>query len=713
MTATSNNEQQFIVRLTEIVYANLTNEQFTVSDLAREAGLSHPSLHRRLKRISNQSVSQFIREVRLKKAMELLQSQAGTVAEVAYEVGFGSSTYFSKCFHNSFGYPPGKVARQINSDQLAGENQHHKGDPVSGKRRLVKSLIISACAVILAAILYFVFRPFANQQNNFENSIAVLPFRNDSPDSVNTYFINGLMEAIVTNLSNIEDLDVRSRTSSEEYRYKLKSIPEIAEELEVVYVVEASGQKYGDEIILNIQLIQAVTDHHLLSERYRREITSVKDLIDLQLEIAQDVVAKIEAKITPDEEAQIATLPTNNLAAYYLFLQGIAHLTTAGYYIKSYKGTQYYKERMKARQLFEEAVALDSTFSEAYAMLAKLYLDDVNLKGTTNKNVELDSGLVFIKKALRYDPENQNAKLLKYDYYLRKGMHKEAREMESVFSEMVKDHTYYEIRCRYYKRMIDYCNVILSFYRYQELKPSDQLTPTWMLVDVTHALQLTGFPDLANTMVCKRLKQDSDSIEYYRSLMITEMCKGDYPRALEYGLDAFHVDSTIIQSALFLMYVHLHLRDFSKAFSYVELLENLERESGIYGKYFSPLKGWAYLRNGKVKEADLQFQGAIRDNLLEIETNSPFAQNYYAYYYLAVIYSLMGNKEKAMEYLSILKHGETIDYGMITDLKFFPGFDIVRDDPNFEVLFNDLESRYLKLHNRVRKMLIKEGVLES
>jgi AraC-like DNA-binding protein len=113
ITPNHSKDQQFLDRLTEIVNANLSNEQFTVSEFAREAGLSHPSLHRKLKKISNQSVSQFIRELRLKKAMELLQSQAGTVAEIAYEVGFGSSTYFSKCFHEFYGYPPGEAGKRM------------------------------------------------------------------------------------------------------------------------------------------------------------------------------------------------------------------------------------------------------------------------------------------------------------------------------------------------------------------------------------------------------------------------------------------------------------------------------------------------------------------------------------------------------------------------------------------------------------------------
>ena len=109
-------EQKFLDKLTEIIEANFSNESFGVNDLSEKMGLSHSSLHRKLKTIANQSISQFIRETRLKYAMELLQLQAGTVAEIAYGVGFGSTTYFSKCFHDYYGYPPGEVRKRYVSE---------------------------------------------------------------------------------------------------------------------------------------------------------------------------------------------------------------------------------------------------------------------------------------------------------------------------------------------------------------------------------------------------------------------------------------------------------------------------------------------------------------------------------------------------------------------------------------------------------------------
>lgn len=98
---------EFIKKLTDIVEANLADEKFGVEDLVREMGISHTNLHRKLKTSSNQTISQFIREIRLKKSKELLLNEDLTVSEISYRVGFGSPTYFNKCFHEYFGYPPG------------------------------------------------------------------------------------------------------------------------------------------------------------------------------------------------------------------------------------------------------------------------------------------------------------------------------------------------------------------------------------------------------------------------------------------------------------------------------------------------------------------------------------------------------------------------------------------------------------------------------
>ena len=105
------NDQLFVKRLTEITEARLSDENFGVSELVDEMKMSRASVHRRLKQATGKSIPQFIMEIRLGKALGMLQQKTGTVAEIAYAVGFGSATYFNKCFHDHYGISPGEVMK--------------------------------------------------------------------------------------------------------------------------------------------------------------------------------------------------------------------------------------------------------------------------------------------------------------------------------------------------------------------------------------------------------------------------------------------------------------------------------------------------------------------------------------------------------------------------------------------------------------------------
>jgi len=120
-------EDAFIKRVNEIIANNMKDERFGVSELAGRMNMSRKTLYRRIQSATGKSVSQFIRNARLDKAMKLLKNDPLTVAEAAYLTGFGSATYFSKCFRDYFGYPPVEVTRQILDGSYL-EDQEKEGD---------------------------------------------------------------------------------------------------------------------------------------------------------------------------------------------------------------------------------------------------------------------------------------------------------------------------------------------------------------------------------------------------------------------------------------------------------------------------------------------------------------------------------------------------------------------------------------------------------
>jgi uncharacterized protein (TIGR02145 family) len=153
-------DQIFIRKLTDIILQNLSDENFGVKELAKESGMSQYVLSQRLYSVTGKTINQFIRETRLNKAMEMLQNEEVTASEVAYKVGFSSPTYFNTCFHEFFGYPPGKVKNpvfgineEINSVQVTAKQEK--------KRPVWRTLMIFSSGILSVIILlYLVFNFF-------------------------------------------------------------------------------------------------------------------------------------------------------------------------------------------------------------------------------------------------------------------------------------------------------------------------------------------------------------------------------------------------------------------------------------------------------------------------------------------------------------------------------------------------------------------------
>jgi TolB-like protein len=208
-------------------------------------------------------------------------------------------------------YKDTKIISREKSEEVKYEREEPKETRPDARKSKKKLIILFSGIVLLGVIiviLLFVFDIINGEKKTkeLEKSIAVLPFINDSPDEENAYFINGIMDEILINLQTIKELRVISRTSVERYRGPDKpSIPQIARELGVNYIVEGSGQKYGNTISLRVQLLKAVKESHLWAESYKQEINEVNDILSIQGQIAQSIATELETVITPQEENAI------------------------------------------------------------------------------------------------------------------------------------------------------------------------------------------------------------------------------------------------------------------------------------------------------------------------------------------------------------------------------------------------------------------------
>lgn len=411
---------EFMKRLTDIVEANLADENFGVEDLVREMGISHINLHRKLKTISNQTISQFIREIRLKKARELLLNEDLTASEISYRVGFGSPTYFNHCFHEYFGLPPGEVKRILLSENggivetaekvgiepepLLNDLKH--GFASGNKQNRKKIILLSAFAAVLFALAWILYSFLANgkdpldifHRNKKELSIIVLPFKNLSDDRNNQYFADGIAEDILDHLFRITALRVVSRTSAEQFRESSFSVREIARKVHVNYVLEGSVRHYGNKTRISVQLIDAYHDEHLWSSNFDRELN---DIIGVQGEIALKVANKLNTVLSANEIRQIEKISTQNPEAYDFYLRARFLLHKAN----SEQRSDFDKESVMSRlQYYEKAIAADTTFAEAYAGLSNAWFN-LSAWGFLPMNEGFPKARNLSMKALEIDPD--------------------------------------------------------------------------------------------------------------------------------------------------------------------------------------------------------------------------------------------------------------------------------------------------------------------
>ena len=189
-----------------------------------------------------------------------------------------------------------------------------------------------------------------------ERSIAVLYFENLSGVKEDEYLRDGITEDILTDLSKITGLNVFPRTTVLAFRDQKATAADVCRQLSANYALEGSLRRAGNRLRINAQLVDASTGFPVWSERYDREMS---DIFEVQDEIAHKIAEALRIRLTPQEQAELAAKPTENLQAYDLYLRG-----------RSYARRRTTRDMEFALQMFENAVTLDPNFALAWAAIA-------------------------------------------------------------------------------------------------------------------------------------------------------------------------------------------------------------------------------------------------------------------------------------------------------------------------------------------------------
>ncbi len=876
-------ENDFLTQLTRVIKENMSDEMFGVSELAAEMGMSRSNLLRKIKKLSSVSASQFIRQIRLQEAMDLLKKSSLTVSEISFKVGFSSTSYFIKCFREEYGYPPGEVGkgtsggneyqdRNAPTHQLAAimftdiegytkmmqqneekailfRNRHrevfnsitekhhgkilqyygdgtlstfhsaidavrcgvemqqafreepripvrigiHTGDilfsedgivgdgvnvasrieslasaqsvfisekvydevknqsgiqtesmgifelknvdkpmevfaisnpglvipdkaKISGKLKDNKTkhaedadftkrkvgVIWILLPVFVAILGYFLLttdflkgpsNTSLSSTTNGKKSIAVLPFINDSNDSSNIYFINGLMESTLNNLQKIEDLRVISRTSVEKYRNSPKTSPEIARELNVQYLIEGSGQKIGDQILLSIQLIDAGNDQHLWGEQYNRE---VKDIFTLQREIAENIIDQIQVIITPEEEERINKAPTDNLAAYDLFLKGYELLRTSRDAEKLKQAIEY----------FQEAIQNDSKFARAYAAIgiSYYYLD----QGRSDKTFA-DSLNHYADQALLYDDKLPQSLIAKGLYYMQNEEYQLAESyLEKVLEYNPNNDLVYVFLIELYRNYMPNTEKYLKYALKGidiDVSAYDSMTASFSYLHISNAFIQSGFVEEADFYIHKSLDYFPEN-QYARHIQafIDYAKSRDLKKMRDDLLEVLLMDSTNLEVLRDNGTANYYIRDYKQAFIYYDKINKIRNAYNLSLFEGENAKIALVLSNlGREDEADKY----IADYYQYAEND----KSIYKYLSLAVYYSFMNDKEKSIEQLREFSLQENYFYWLILFLEPDPLMDNIRDHPEFSNIVKDIETKFWEYHERIKKSLQNEGLI--
>jgi TolB-like protein/tetratricopeptide (TPR) repeat protein len=316
-----------------------------------------------------------------------------------------------------------------------------------------------------------------------DKSIAVLPFIDMSENKDAGFFADGVHEDLLTNLALVPELQVVSRTSVMQYRGTTKTMRQIGQELRVAYVLEGSVRRAGNRVRVTGQLINTRTDQHVWAKNYDRDLT---DLFNIQTALSQEIASALSVALSPETTRRLERRPTENTAAYDLFLQGRAVFNSAP--------TGKAKALSQSADFFRRAALLDPKFAAAWGELAVSYAfkEFWNIDETAELKAQ---GEDAIARAQALDPDSPEV------------------------IRLVGDYAYYAHR--------DYAKATAQYLRLAALQPNDP--SVFSALGLIQRRQGRWSESLVNLR--KAAELDYGSIPYQRNLVSILMIARRYPEA--------------------------------------------------------------------------------------------------------------------------------------------------------------------------------------
>ena len=490
-----------------------------------------------------------------------------------------------------------------------------------------------------------------------ERSIAVLPFDNLSDSKEDEYFSDGITEEIITQLSKVSELLVISRTSVLQYKGTTKTIREIGEELGVTAILEGSVRRDGDNLRITGQLIETKSDQHLWADTYDRRM---ENIFQIQTDVATRIAKALDARISRSEKKSMATVPTQNVEAYTLYLKGKTE------YLKyTYEGFE------KSIDYYKQALKLDPSYALAYSGMgdsyAQMFIDNQD-ELYSELSIQSSERALSINQNLA---EGYKARALISSYL---GHTSEAIEMNKRAIEL--------------GYVLAESNLGLSYWFQGDLSESlkhhlrgRQSDPYNLRVVRILALAYQALEDYGevHNLISNALDKRPDGFELH-DILIRQYCvesNWKQARATLERLISLRPDDSHIHLAASNFF--LWARDYNLALDHLQKMKRMRSQDKTALAY-------VLLQKWDRKWANTLLDEVITQLLKRIEVNGDIGSS--TRRILAGAYSIMDDKESALNWLE-----EAVDKGWTQYrwIEIDPRFDNIRDDPRYTELIDRMK----------------------
>ncbi|MCA1637124.1 MAG: tetratricopeptide repeat protein, partial [Acidobacteria bacterium] len=388
---------------------------------------------------------------------------------------------------------------------------------VSEARKHKLGFVVAAVILLLAigglGVWYFGNRPLNTKQIE---SIAVMPFINESGNADTEYLSDGMTETLIGSLSQLPNLNVKARSSVFRYKGKDADVKTIGKELNVQAILNGRVTQRSDQLTLSLELVDAQTENVIWSERYNRKQA---DLVSLQSEIARDVSSKLKTKLSGADEQRLAKNYTANAESYQLYLQG-----------RFFWNKRTVKDIRKSIEYFQQAVALDPNYTLAYTGLADAHTVLPTYGGAPSREV-LPKAREAALKALSLDDQLAESHIslgmiLNYYDYDFAGAEREFRRAIELNPNSAAAHQFYGNLQIHLGRFEE---------AYSELSRALEIEPLSPLINRFYGLALLYDRryDESATQLKKTLELDAGFVPAYDTLANVYRAQGKHADSVE------------------------------------------------------------------------------------------------------------------------------------------------------------------------------------